>query len=62
MTIGNAGACPRKSPGHHQMPDGTIVQVDIDWRWICDLARRPAEVNKTRRAGMGPVSVKVIKP
>jgi len=46
-----------ESISHLKLPDGTVVQVYINWEYIQDLGRR-AVTNKTRRSAMGPIVVK----
>ena len=60
MTINiNAGAWPRGNVStRHQMPDGRIVQVDINWNLVYWLARK-ALANKGRKATAGPVTVRL---
>lgn len=57
----NAGAWPSgRVATRHQMTDGRIVQVDINWSLIQWLARK-ALTNKTQRSSSGPVLVRVVK-
>lgn len=61
MNERNAGIWPQgRVPTRHQMPDGRIVQVDINWNLIYWLARK-ALTNKTQRSSSGPVLVRVVK-
>jgi hypothetical protein len=61
MTAINAGGWPTgRVATRHQMPDGRIVQVDINWHLIYWLARKSL-TNKTQRSSSGPVLVRVVK-
>lgn len=61
-TISNAGAWPvDRLRTRHRMPDGRIVQVEINWDHVYWMARKALE-NKTQRTTAGPVVVRVVKP
>lgn len=61
MTVANAGAWPHtRQVTRHQMPDGRIVQVEVDWNTIYWQARK-ALGNKSQRSKVGPVLVRVVK-